>query len=363
MGVELLATALLRVDPSGSILTSHHVSLVNLAYQTGNAELVRKVIDKKILFYAGMKEKSERRVASDMTLPPTAYVTPELGLTTRLTPSMVLEYDIVCALCYLNQRLWRQAFEALERVITFPTRDSGCSKIMVDAYGKWILTGLLLTGKTATIPATASGSAQKAFNTLGKPYVALAKAFEQPTADQLKTELLSIGEQFLAEESNLGLVREVVQHYQKWQILGLREVYTKVSLDKIRETTQDGQTAEPFETNDQVETLLRSMIGEGILRGVIEKPTDGKPSYLTFLPLEDPLTEEQFASEIRESARRIKDLEPILKATNERLASHREYIRHMIKEKARADKGQHDMAIFEAQIEDEDLMTGIQTGL
>ncbi len=251
---------------------------------------------------------------------------------------MVLEYDLVSALCYLHQRRWQQAFDALERVITFPTRDNGCSKIMAEAFNKWVLTGLLLKGKTPVIPPTTGNGAQKAYNTLGKPYLAIAKAFEQTTAAQLRTELSNVNEQFFVEDGNLGLLNEVLRHYQKWQILSLRDVYAKIPLEKIRQTTQDGETAAHLETVGEVEKLLKSMIEDGMLRGVIEKPTDGKPAYLTFLSSTDTLSEEQFAVEIRASAQRIKNLEPVLKATNERLATSKDYIRHLIKEKSRAEK-------------------------
>ncbi|KAH8881581.1 hypothetical protein GQ53DRAFT_787969 [Thozetella sp. PMI_491] len=363
IGVELLASTLLRLDPTGSILTSHHLGLVSLAYHTDNVEPALKAIDKTIVFYAGAKEKSDKRLLCDRTLPPTAYMTPESGLTGKLTAAMVLEYDFLVGLCYLSQKKWQQAFEAFERVITFPTRDNGCSKIMVEAYNKWLLTGLLLNGKAPSFPSNTSSSAQKAYNVMGKPYQAVAKAFEQPTADQLKTELTTLGQQFWREERNLGLVNEVLAHYQKWQVLKLRDVYTKISLEQIRTSTQDAETAANLPTEPEVVRLVQDMIEDGMLRGEITKPANGKPAYLTFLP-EAGLSEARFADEIRESARRIQGLEPALKVTHERLATSRDYIRHLVKEKARADKGgPNEMGMFESQVDDEDLMTGIQSSL
>ena len=144
---------------------------------------------------------------------------------------MVMKYDLLVGLCFIQQRSWAQAFEALERVVTYPVKDIGCSKIIVEAYQKWLLVGLLLTGRTPTLPSNTAQSVQKSYQTLGKPYISICKAFEGDSAEVLKTEYESLGNQFWSQDGNLGLVRLVVSHYQRWQIIDLHEVYTKISLE------------------------------------------------------------------------------------------------------------------------------------
>ncbi|KAL2017005.1 hypothetical protein VTK56DRAFT_2686 [Thermocarpiscus australiensis] len=362
VAVELIATALLRLDPTGSVLTSHHIALVKLAYTTDNIEPALPVIEKNIVFYPGVKNADEARPWCDLDLPPASYVTVESGLTKNLTSSDVLQYDLLRGLCFIQRRSWRQALDALERVVTYPTKDNNsCSKIMVEAHNKWILIGLLLNGKAPTLPVTTAIGAQKAYASLCKPYQSIGRAFEESTAQTLKTEFENLGPQFWAEENNYNLMRLVLQHYQRWQILNLRHVYTKISLEQIRTRTQNAETAAPLETEAEVETLVRSMIDDGMLSGAIERPADGRPAYLTFLPPNQEFSEAEFAQKMLRTARRIRDLEPLVRATNERLGTSRDYIRFLAsQQKKEREAGRRDFeAAFANQVEDEDLMTGV----
>ncbi|KAM7199252.1 COP9 signalosome complex subunit 3 [Naviculisporaceae sp. PSN 640] len=359
--VELLATALLRVDPTGSVLTSHHLPLVTLAYNTDNIDPVLPLIEKTTVFYPGIKS-TESRPLSDTKLPPSAYVTTGTGLTEKVNNTTVLKYDLLVGMCFMQKKMWQQAFEALERVVTYPTKDNGCSKIMVEAHNKWLLVGLLLTGKTPQLPATTSQGVQKSYTTLGKPYASICEAFEKDTADFLKSELENLGNQFWVQDRNLGLIRSVIAHYQRWQIINLREVYTKISLEQIRRCTQSAETGGPLGSDAEVETLIQGMIDEGILRGVIEKPLeDDKPAHLVFLEPTEDLSEAEFAKKLLTTANRIKDLAPIIQATNERLTTTPDYLRFVIREQAKAAGGQKGGVnnSFDLQVEDEDLMTGI----
>ncbi|KAK0720580.1 hypothetical protein B0H67DRAFT_484140 [Lasiosphaeris hirsuta] len=357
VAVDLLATALLRIDPTGSMLTSHHISLVNLAYLTDNIEPIRPVIEKTIVFYPGIKSSSDGRYLCDMQLPPPAYITPDTGLTTKLNSSAVLQYDLLCGLCFIARSSWQKAFDALERVISYPTKDGVCSNIMAKAHNKWVLVGLLLTGKTPTVPALAWQGAQKIYGTLGKPYTSIGTAFEQETAETLKAEFETLGQQFWAEEGNLGLMRLVLAHYQRWKIVGLRDIYTKISLAQIRTITQSAETGTPLATEAEVLELVLGMIQDGMLNGVVEQP-EGQPAYLTFLSPTEELSEAEFGAKMLQTAQRIKNLEPIVKATNERLGTSREYLRHLVRDSKNKDKDPGFVG-FDHSIEDEDLMSGV----
>jgi COP9 signalosome complex subunit 3 len=366
--VKLLAAALLRIDPTGSILTSHHLPLVKMAYETDNIETVVELISKNIVYYPGMKGNYDTHYICDMSVPPAVYMTPESGITSKLTTSAVLEYDLLCGLCHLSRRSFQAACDAFERVLTFPTKDLGCSKMMVDAYSRWVLVNLLLHGKAPSLPPTTGQGAQRTYHIAGRPYVAVAKAFEKVDggAEALKAEF-EAGGSFWQEEGNLGLMREVLIHYQRWQILNLRDVYSKTSIEHVRERTRSAETGKPLESAAAAESLIRSMIAEGMLAGEIEKPAgavdgDGK-GFLTFLPAAEELSEAQFAAGLLVSARNIKSLDPVLKFTNDRLATSRDYVKHLVKEQRREREGTRDPALgFETQIEDEDLMAGVLAG-
>jgi len=365
IAVELLASALLRLDPTGSMFTSHHLPLVILAYQTRNTQQILPVISKSIVFYPGMRGQTETRPLCDMRLASSAYISIESGMTGRVSSAEVMEYDLVCGLIHLYHRDWASAAAALERVVTFPTRDGGCSTIMVQAHHKWILVNLLATGLLRST-ASVAPYVQRSLATLSKPYVELAKAFEKGAseggAEALRAEA-EAGATYWAEDRNDGLVREVLAHYQRHHILRLREVYSKIGLEDIRTLTHSAETGKPLDTTSEVEALLRDMIARGLLAGVVEPQ-----GHLTFLPEGEELTEAQFAAELEKSAQHIRDLAPVVRATDERLATSRDYVKHLVKQQNKKEDGaggrtskstSWDMG-FDSQIEDEDLMTGLQ---
>jgi len=363
--VEAIATALLRLDPSGTALTSHHPRLIEIAFCSQNVDLVLPIIEKTIAFIPGMKGGfDDSRLLCDRHLPPTSYITPETGLTSKLTASDVQQYDMFSALCFMWKRSWEQAFTALERIITYPCKDIACSKTMAEAYNKWVLIGLLLTGKTPPLPPLTYSGPIKAYSTSGKPYASIAKAFESSTPDALKIEFQNLGAQFWAEENNLGLMGLVLSHYQRWKIVSLQDVYSKVSLQEIRQLTQSAEIGMGPQSEVQILELLVDMIQTGMLKGVIVPAANGNPAHLEFLPADEDLSEREFTAKMVEVALRIKNLDPLVKFSNERLATSKEYVRHLVKQKAREkDGGLRDaFAGFETQIEDEDLMTGIMAG-
>lgn len=345
------------------MLTNHHVSLVKLAYTTDNIEPALPLLEKNIVFYPGVKGLQEPRPLGSLDLPPASYVTVEAGLTKQLSSSDVLQYDFFRGLCFIQRRSWSQALDALERVITYPARDThSCSKIMVEAHNKWVLVGLLLKGKAPTLPAITAPGAQKAFSALGKPYQSIGSAFGESTARSLKTEYESLGPQFFSEENNLSLIRLVIQHYQRWQILNLRQVYTKISLEKIQTRTQSAETGAPLATEVELEQLVQQMIDEGMLSGVIERPADG-PAYLSFHVPDEELSEAEFGQKMLQAAQRLKGLEPIVKATNERLGTNRDYVRFLAGQQKKDKDWQRDYGVgFINQVEDEDLMTDAVAG-
>ena len=318
-----------------------------------------------IVFYPGVKGMYETRPRCDMELPPAAYVTVDSGLTNQLSTNDVLQYDLLRGLCFIQRRSWRQAFDALERVVTYPAKDTlSCSKIMVEAHNKWILVGLLHNGKTPAVPSTTASGPQKTYAALGKPYHSIGRAFEQNTAGTLKAEFEALGPQFWREENNYNLLLLVLQHYQRWQILNLRHVYTKISLEQLRTRTQNAETAAPLATVAEIEALVQQMIDEGMLSGVIEHPADGSPAYLTFVSPNAELSEAEFAQKMLGTAQRLKQLQPLIKATNERLGTSRDYVRFLInkQKKEKEMEGRDYDLSFVNQVEDEDLMTGVVPG-
>jgi COP9 signalosome complex subunit 3 len=355
--VEALAAAILKLDPSGTMFTSSHLLLAKLAYETDNIPPALPVVDQNIVFYPDMANYDSDQYLCDLSLSPPEYISKVTGLTDWVSSSMVLEYDLVCGMMYCARRDWAKAKAAFERVATFPTKDNGCSKIMVDAFKKWILVSLLSKGTYDGMPPHISGSTNKTFGILGRSYTVLAAAFSTDDVQQLKHEATH-NAQLWMEDGNLGLVEEVLASYQKWRVLSLQDIYTKISIPEIRQQTKSAETAAVLNKDEDVEMLIQNMIIAGMLKGVIEKNDDGT-KFLTFLSPTTHLTEVEFAKELKSTATKLKELGSIFHATNQRLATSKEYIKWVIKESKR-DKSsdmQDPTLVFDAQIDDEDLMT------
>lgn len=359
VAVRLLAIALHRLDPTGRAFTSHHLPAVQLAYKHNAVDHILPTINKTIVFYPGMRGKAESRPLCDMSLPPSSYITIESGLTARVSPSMVLEYDFCIGLIHLRRRAYLAALQAFERVLTHPSKDHGCSRIMVEAHNKWVLTSLLTKGKVET-PASLSQSVGAAYTKVGQPYLTVAAAFIKPdNAVELRNAIDTVGMQVWAEEGNEGLIREVQAHYQRHHILRLSDIYTKLSLEDIRTLTQSAETGGRLETAGQVEELLDYMTSTSMLKGVITKPPGSAPAdgqgYLTFLQNEE-MDEQAFADEMFRVRDEIKLLRETFFATEERLTTSIEYLKHLVKNENSAKTGGARDVSYDSQVEDEDLM-------
>ncbi|KAF7542105.1 hypothetical protein G7054_g16 [Neopestalotiopsis clavispora] len=356
VAVNVLATAILRIDPTGSMLTSHHINLIKLAYNTDNIDPSLSVIDKSIVFYPGMGNHQKPKYLADPSLSPAAFVTESQGFSTVLKAPIVLEYDLLRGMAYCSRRDWPKALNAFERVITYPTRDHGVSKIMTDAYKKWVLVSLLCHGRLASLPSSIGTAATKAYGVIGKLYKELAIVFETENAADLKEKSNASTEEWLSD-GNTGLVREVLSAYQEWQIKNLQQIYTKVSVREIRLSTKSAQTGQVLENDEDVEALIQNMIISGMLKGVIEKNDDGT-AYLTFLPSTAALSEAQLAKELAGTASRLQALGQIFKATNERLGTSKEYIKQLARERQKgpqAKDGEAEMDMLQ-NFDEEDLM-------
>ncbi|KAI1816365.1 hypothetical protein GGS20DRAFT_538678 [Poronia punctata] len=359
VAVETLSSALLKLDPSATMFTHLHHTLVVLAYTTDVMNPALPVIDSDIVYFPGMANQETGQYLCDLKLPPYAYISRSTGLADNVTSSMVLEYDFLCGMIYCTKRDWEKARVAFGRVVTYPVKEAGCSKIMVDAYKKWALVSLLSTGSFANASPFITTSTHKIFNTLGNHYTALAATFASDDVEKLLVEA-SQHAHIWQEDGNASLVEEVLATYQKWRVLSLRDIYTKLSIAEIRKATKSGETGQALPTDEDVEALIQTMIIGGMLNGVIEKNDDGT-KFLTFLPSVVYQPEAEFDEECARIMERLKGVGAVIAATNQRLGTSKDYIKWSIRESRRDKSGEAHDAVpeFESHIDDEDLMGGV----
>ncbi|KAH7148659.1 hypothetical protein EDB81DRAFT_470078 [Dactylonectria macrodidyma] len=360
VSIEALATAMLRLDPSGSMFTSTHLLLVKFAYEFSCIEPALKVLDRDITFYPEMAGQKDAKVLCDASVAPASYISVDTGLTDPVKSTSVLEYNLLSGLCYMTRKDWPKAHRALERVITHPSRDKGVSKIMDDAYKRWVLVGLLKDGKEPILPHYTTLWAKNTYNTLGLPYKSVASLFSTANAAQLNGEVE--GNRITWEEDNTtALITEVVAAYQKWQIINLRDIYKEISISQLRHITLSAETGEVLTNDDEVTKLVREMIESNLLRGELLQGNNGNDFYLKFHDESEYMTEADFARDIAQRHQNILSLGQQFKAANDRLSGSKEYVRHAVREQKRAEKDGNDpLPAFESQVEDEDLMTGVQ---
>ncbi|KAI0521846.1 cop9 subunit [Xylaria bambusicola] len=355
VAVKCLASAILRLDPSGAMLTSSHLILARLAYDTDNIQPALPVIDKPIVYYPGAPDNNNTQYLCDLELPPPSYISKSTGLTSQLKTSLVLEYDLIRGMMYCERRDWRKARDAFEGNVTYPARDGGCSKIMVDSFKKWILVNLLANGRHGNTPSRTNASTSKIFGLLGRPYVSLATAFTTDDVEQLRLEAQQNAQVWM-EDGNAGLVEEVMASYQKWRVLSLQDIYTKISIAEIRQMTKSAETGFALSKDEDVEALIQNMIIAAMLNGVIEKNDDGT-KFLQFLS-PTAHSEADVAREMKNAAAIVHHLRRVSASTDHRLGHSKEFIKFLMKEAKREKSGEtQDPTLgFETLLEDEDLM-------
>ncbi|KAF4957814.1 hypothetical protein FSARC_11177 [Fusarium sarcochroum] len=359
VSVETVATALLRIDPTGSMFTSTHLALAKTAYQTAWIEPALKVLDCDTTFFPGMAGQKDAKILCDSSLHPAAFISVDTGLTESIKSVSVLEYSLLSAMCYMSQRDWTKAYRALERVIAHPSKDKGVSKTMDEAYKRWLLVGLLKDGKEPVLPSYTATVAKNAYTTLGTPYKNIAGQFSTTNAGQLKADV-EANQQLWEDDGTATLVAEVVAAYQKWQIINLRDIFKQISISQLRQMTLSAETGEILKDDEEATRLVRGMIESGLLKGELQPGNNGNELYLHFHDDSDLMTETEFAQEIALRYHNIESLGKQYKAANERLSGSKEYVKHAVKEQKRAEKDAADPGVgFDSQIEDEDLMTGI----
>ncbi|KAI1260917.1 hypothetical protein F5Y18DRAFT_217518 [Xylariaceae sp. FL1019] len=350
---EVLASYILRIDPTGTVFTNTHILLVKLAYQTNNIPPALPVIDKNIVFYPGMtKSDTPHPMLSDPLLSPPLYIDRASGFTPNIKTPAVLEYDLLCGLIYCTRRDWTKARIAFERVVSFPTKDGGTSKIMVEAYKKWVLTSLLSLGSQTDTAPYVSNATTKSYNVLARPYNALASAFSSDDVQGVKQVAAKYGPTWV-EDANVGLVQELLSAYQKWRILSLQGIYTKISLAEIRQQTTSAETGRALPNDEEVERLLKNMISTGMLHGEIQQSSSGT-KHLSFFPQSATLSEQEFAQELATTADNLKKLGEVFRATNTRLATSKEYVKWCVKEEKKNEQN----AGAGMTYDEEDLMGG-----
>jgi COP9 signalosome complex subunit 3 len=356
--VGLLASAILRIDPTSQMLTSSHCHLAELAYESRQFEAALPVIGIPYVYVPGMKNQTDPQHFGDSGASPAAFISTRTNLTENLSKDAIMKYDTTCGMIFADLGRWKDAHAAFSRVVAFPSRDGSVILAMASAYKKMVFSSLLAYGRLAPLPHV-HGATPKQYQTAAKAYHDVANVFMHENVEKLKNEVYKYSQEW-SEDGNVALVQLVMEGYQKWQIIALGDIYSKISISEVRELTKSAVTGKRLPTDEAVETLIVGMISTGLLNGVVMTHTDGK-KYLSFLPQGGEITESEFAAELKRSVARMQALAKIVQSTDTRLLTHKDHIKFIHRELKQTDADSHMDAGFgfDQSIEDEDLMVGI----
>lgn len=344
------------------MLTSNHISLVNIVQESGQYEPAVPVLEKPYVFVPIVADQTDS-ILGAKTASPSSYISPRTHLTRPLNRDAVMRYDEACGFIFGRLRRWKDAHAAFGRVVAFPSRDASVTATMAEAYKKWILTGLLALGQTPKLPSYSHPGSAKQYHVAAKVYEDLAAVFSDSDVSKLRAEVDKHAKVW-EDDGTISWIAEVLAGYQKWQIIGLGKLYSKISIREVRELTTSGETGQQLPTDQDVEALIREMISSGLLHGSIS--TQNGTTCLTFHPEGEELSETDFAIKIQEGINRLAALGEVAKATDARLMVSKDYVKHSVREQKRADKdfsaGMDAGFGFDHSVEDEDLMVDIAHG-
>ena len=137
------------MDPVSSTFTTNHHVLITLCLEARSYRAALPVLDNDILeFPPSLAVQSPHIIPSSINRTSSAYITISSGISGRINYQHHLEYHLYGAMIYMALGKWAKALEFLTNVITAPSTNS-VSLIMVEAYRKWLLVGLIHSGKVS----------------------------------------------------------------------------------------------------------------------------------------------------------------------------------------------------------------------
>jgi COP9 signalosome complex subunit 3 len=249
------------------------------------------------------------------------YLNPDFGLTQKLSSRDYLEYHLYGAMIYMGLKQWENAMSFLEIVLLAPT-STATSVIMVEAYKKWVLVGLLMNGRAPSLPHGANNNVLRNIRALARPYDCLVEAFASSSLVRVKGDLEE-GQSFWLNDCNFGLVLQVYDAFRKFSVLRLANIYAALPLTEVaRRTSPDA--------SDLVETAsyVASLIASGDLKASLNgSPDPPAPATLRFLSSKSfPWRETEVHHDLRVHKAELQNILKHLQDSDHRLEISKEYI-------------------------------------
>jgi len=238
-------------------------------------------------------------------------------------PKDFILYCYYGGMVFIGLKRFNKALECFQHAITAPA--TTLTAITVEAYKKFVLVSLIQTGQVPAFPKYTPAVVQRNLKSCTQPYIDLANNYSTGKISALETYVNMNTEKF-KNDSNLGLVKQVLSSLYKRNIQRLTQTYLTLSLQDIASTVQ-------LETAKQAELHVLQMIQDGEIFATINQK-DGMVSFN-----EDP---EQYKTchmteYIDTAIRRIMALSKKLTTVDEQISCDHSYLSKVGRERSRFD--------------------------
>ncbi|KAJ5788091.1 hypothetical protein N7457_003081 [Penicillium paradoxum] len=357
LGATVLKDAMLRLDPSCCVFMSSHLLFVRLCLQAKAYSCALPILNKQICHFPVLPDRSSSMPSvlcadhgSSMF-----FITETSGLSSMLSYRDYLQYFLYGGMIYMALTEWRKALHFLGVVISAPSATS-LSMVMVEAYKKYVLVGLLERGKLCSPPSITTPHAVKLYQSLGRPYIVLAHAFELGDLRSLKAEFEAAREVWCAD-NNLGLVFQVVDAFFNRTIINIGKKFAALTVADLAKQVFLFPVGE-----EAAESAISSLIMSHALDAtLVNNRNHARPSMLRFSAIQSlpQLSHElDLQSQLKHERRLMEILVGSLKETNNNLGLSDEYVDNLQKGQVWLGSGDANLtAGEEITLEmDEDLM-------
>eukprot|EP01117_Protostelium_nocturnum_P008454 TRINITY_DN3024_c0_g1_i1.p1 TRINITY_DN3024_c0_g1~~TRINITY_DN3024_c0_g1_i1.p1 ORF type:complete len:432 (-),score=110.57 TRINITY_DN3024_c0_g1_i1:127-1422(-) len=230
----------------------------------------------------------------------------------------VLLYFYFGAMIYIGLKKFKQAFGFLKTVIVMPS--SAVSSIMIEAYKKYLLVSLILTGKVGPTPRYVSAPMQRATkNIVG--YTEFVNVFAKHNTDELHKVATTHAELF-QKDKNFGLVKQAIQVQYKQNIQRFTQTYVTFSLGDLTKGVG-------FNSTKDVEKRLLEMVENREIFATINQ----KDGMVAFGDDDEGFDTNEIASQLDQRVQKIISYGQKIRSIDENIASSIPYLQKLTMDK------------------------------
>lgn len=337
--IQLLQNLIFRLDPQCCTLSTTHCYYLKLCLYARAYTEATNILDFPI-YHVPTSESTktlEKRLGKYLCSQQEsslAYINPQSGLSGKITSRIYLEYYLLGALCYTGTEQWKKAQAFLEVVLVAPTQQNVASLIMLEAYKKWLLLGLIIKGQAPDLPRAMGANAAKHIRILAKPYECVVEAFKTNKLEALHAEIQE-GLDIWQQDGNYGLMVEVSNAFRKFAVMRLSKTFAALPIEEVAQRTSSSQPQDIQETLAYVQRLIAT----GELQATITPSQAGGLGTVRFLPpTAAHKSEQQVEQELRAKTIKLKVLLKHVSDYDHQLAANKDYVEWLTKLKKARDQ-------------------------